>query len=413
MVKYEQSENGYFYKIANNKSIRISKEEFIKKTKVKGGATSASAAGRNNETKYEYILEKVTHFKFFIFSSILISDFNLTKNNNEKCIEFTFKTPIDEYKSIKVTINDDHFYFYKCKPRSNELISKIEIKYYNDFIIYLLDVIFMIIAPDLVDKINIDYKDYIAGRDEGGGVVAAGGGGGGGVVAAGGGGGVVATNNTINNKLLDICGKFKIFKRITLNPTNNGYIINLTIDFFPEASFNNIKIIISETNYSFIWGGDTIAKYTITNIASSINDFDLYLANAILKIILENSENSENSENIEVFRCYPRNNNSTTGKVTVKEILDTIKIFSILTIDSNSNIQHNNGKIIGKKIGFKGYSNLNMIIFLNGIISTNYTDSNYERTFINKDDLINKLASAILEGLTINRTLFDVSLKVN
>ena len=126
------------------------------------------------------------------------------------------------------------------------------------------------------------------------------------------------------------------------------------------------------------------------------------MANAILKIILENSEN------IEVFRCYPLNNNSTTGKVTVKEILDTIKIFSILTIDSN--IQHNNGKIIGKKIGFKGYSNLNMIIFLNGIISTNYTDSNYERTFINKDDLINKLASAILEGLTINRTLFDVSL---
>ena len=65
------------------------------------------------------------------------------------------------------------------------------------------------------------------------------------------------------------------------------------------------------------------------------------MANAILKIILENSEN------IEVFRCYPLNNNSTTGKVTVKEILDTIKIFSILTIDSN--IQHNNGKILISK----------------------------------------------------------------
>ena len=35
MVKYFTSENGYFYKILNNKKIRVSKEEFKKKLKLK------------------------------------------------------------------------------------------------------------------------------------------------------------------------------------------------------------------------------------------------------------------------------------------------------------------------------------------------------------------------------------------
>lgn len=39
MVKYIVSKNGYFYKIVNNKKIRISKEEYLKKNKnMKGGA---------------------------------------------------------------------------------------------------------------------------------------------------------------------------------------------------------------------------------------------------------------------------------------------------------------------------------------------------------------------------------------
>ena len=39
MVKYIVSKNGYFYKIVNNKKIRVSKEEYLKKNKnMKGGA---------------------------------------------------------------------------------------------------------------------------------------------------------------------------------------------------------------------------------------------------------------------------------------------------------------------------------------------------------------------------------------
>ena len=42
MVKFIVSKNGYFYKIVNNKKIRISKEEYLKKNKnIKGGAPKA------------------------------------------------------------------------------------------------------------------------------------------------------------------------------------------------------------------------------------------------------------------------------------------------------------------------------------------------------------------------------------
>ena len=54
MAKYFVSKNGYFYKNINNKNIRISIEEYVKKNKsIKGGAPKVKQRDMNNNFEFE------------------------------------------------------------------------------------------------------------------------------------------------------------------------------------------------------------------------------------------------------------------------------------------------------------------------------------------------------------------------
>ena len=58
MKKYFVSKNGYFYKTINNKNIRISREEYVKKNKsIKGGAPKVKPIHRNNNNNFEFEFE--------------------------------------------------------------------------------------------------------------------------------------------------------------------------------------------------------------------------------------------------------------------------------------------------------------------------------------------------------------------
>ena len=176
MVKYEQSENGYFYKIANNKSIRISKEEFIKKTKVKGGATSASAAGggggvvaaggkSNHYIKYNNEIEEEIKAVCNKFKILEFGEAKNLKNNHssssQRHLIYNLITNINNYIQIYIAINDNKYSLIKVDINNNvklyddingEKAFSINI---NEFTLNLADFIFGIIAPELVYKYGV------------------------------------------------------------------------------------------------------------------------------------------------------------------------------------------------------------------------------------------------------------------
>lgn len=81
MVKYFVSKNGYFYKNVNNKKIRISREEYVKKNKtIKGGAPKV-IPNNNNSNGIELQNMKMRKNKITV---IFVGGAELKRNNNSR-----------------------------------------------------------------------------------------------------------------------------------------------------------------------------------------------------------------------------------------------------------------------------------------------------------------------------------------
>jgi hypothetical protein len=78
MVKYFVSKNGYFYKMVNDKKIRISREEYVKKNKnIKGGAPKV----KPNENLSVFELQNMPKNKITV---IFVGGAELKKNNGSR-----------------------------------------------------------------------------------------------------------------------------------------------------------------------------------------------------------------------------------------------------------------------------------------------------------------------------------------
>jgi len=78
MVKYFVSKNGYFYKTINDKQIRISREEYVKKNKnIKGGAPKAASPNNNGNIE----LQNMPKNKITV---IFVGGAELKKNNGSR-----------------------------------------------------------------------------------------------------------------------------------------------------------------------------------------------------------------------------------------------------------------------------------------------------------------------------------------
>ena len=78
MVKYFVSKNGYFYKMVNDKKIRISREEYVKKNKnIKGGAPKV----KQNENLSVFELQNMPKNKITV---IFVGGAELKKNNGSR-----------------------------------------------------------------------------------------------------------------------------------------------------------------------------------------------------------------------------------------------------------------------------------------------------------------------------------------
>lgn len=80
MAKYFVSKNGYFYKNINNKNIRISREEYVKKNKsIKGGAPKVKQRDMNNN--FEFELQNMPKNKITV---IFVGASETRRNNNSR-----------------------------------------------------------------------------------------------------------------------------------------------------------------------------------------------------------------------------------------------------------------------------------------------------------------------------------------
>jgi len=136
MVKYFKSENGYFYKILNNMKIRVSKEEFKKKTKIKGGATATPGGGgggggeqQDNQLKayQDYInqLIKICN-KFLIFRDNFEVN-TLTPNHISTgtiCFRIPFKFEISDVKELKIIISNPVMRYNRHSQTPNSISYK-------------------------------------------------------------------------------------------------------------------------------------------------------------------------------------------------------------------------------------------------------------------------------------------------
>jgi len=186
MVKYFTSENGYFYKILNNKKIRVSKEEFKKKTKIKGGVIAIPAGGgggggvgggggggeqQDNQLKayQDYVNELYEICKKFLILDILESP-TLTTNriiNNKVTLTIQFKSAISSVKQLKINISNPgmRYNLHSQPPNSISYVFQEDTVLYkftgiDEFIKILLEIILEIITYRAINFHIVLSKTY-------------------------------------------------------------------------------------------------------------------------------------------------------------------------------------------------------------------------------------------------------------
>ena len=180
MVKYFTSENGYFYKILNNKKIRVSKEEFKKKTKIKGGVITGEGGGGGGGGGGEqqdiqlkayqvYVNELYEICEKFLILDILETRILTTNRITNKTVTLTiqFKSAISGVKQLKITISNPMMKFSKNSQYKNKIVYvfqddtvSYEFTGIDKFIKILLEIILEIITYRAIDFDIVLSKTY-------------------------------------------------------------------------------------------------------------------------------------------------------------------------------------------------------------------------------------------------------------